>query len=43
MDFLCFHLDYFPEICGKYSEEGERFHQDMMAMEHRYQEDGVPA
>lgn len=36
--FLHSHLDYFPENLGAVSEEqGERFHQDIKEMEHRYQ------
>jgi len=36
--FLEPHLDFFPENLGKVSDEhGERFHQDIMAMEKRYQ------
>jgi len=32
------HLDFFPENLSKVSDEhGERFHQDIMAMEKRYQ------
>jgi hypothetical protein len=32
------HLDFFPENLGKVSDEnGEIFHQDVMAMEKRYQ------
>jgi len=32
------HLDFFPENLGKVSDEhGERFHQDILAMEKRYQ------
>ena len=38
LHFLRSHLDYFPENCGDYSEEqGERFHQDIICMEERYQ------
>ena len=38
MHFFNFHLNYFPENCGVYSEEqGERFHQDISIMEERYQ------
>lgn len=38
LHFLHSHLDYFPENLGEVSEEqGERFHQDMKEMEHRYQ------
>ena len=37
MHFLNSHLEYFPDNCGKYSEEqGERFHQDITTMEQRY-------
>ena len=36
--FLESHLDFFPENLGKVSDEhGERFHQDITAMEKRYQ------
>jgi polyhydroxyalkanoate synthesis regulator phasin len=36
--FLELHLDFFPENLGEVSDEhGERFHQDIMAMEKRYQ------
>jgi len=36
--FLESHLDFCPENLGKVSDEhGERFHQDIMAMEKRYQ------
>jgi len=36
--FLESHLDYSPENLGEVSDEhGERFHQDIMAMENRYQ------
>jgi len=32
------HLDFFPENLGEVSDEhSERFHQDIMAMEKRYQ------
>jgi len=32
------HLDFFPENLGEVSDEnGERFHQDILAMEKRYQ------
>jgi hypothetical protein len=35
--FLSPHLDFFPENCGSVSDEhGERFHQDIVAMESRY-------
>jgi len=36
--FLESHLDFFPENLGAMSDEhGERFHQDIYAMEKRYQ------
>jgi len=36
--FLESHLDIFPENLGEVSDEqGERFHQDIMATEKRYQ------
>ena len=36
--FLHSHLDFFPLSCGEVSDEhGERFHQDIAAMEKRYQ------
>jgi len=36
--FLESHLDFFPENLGEVSDEhGERFHQDILAMEMRYQ------
>lgn len=36
--FLHSHLDFFPTNCGSVSDEhGERFHQDISAMEKRYQ------
>lgn len=36
--FLHSHLDFFPQNCGAVSDEhGERFHQDIAAMERRYQ------
>ena len=36
--FLFSHLDKFPDNLGAVSDEqGERFHQDMMAVEERYQ------
>ena len=36
--FLDSHLDFFPSNCGTVSDEhGERFHQDISAMERRYQ------
>ena len=38
LHFLDSHIDYFPENLGEYSEEQvERFHQDICAMESRYQ------
>lgn len=38
MHFLHSHLDFFPENLGAVSDEqGERFHQDIKAMETRYQ------
>jgi hypothetical protein len=37
MHFLFSHLDFFPINCGDVSDEhGERFHQDISVMEHRY-------
>ncbi|KDR22417.1 hypothetical protein L798_02510, partial [Zootermopsis nevadensis] len=37
MHFLPSHLDFFPSNCGAFSDEhGERFHQDISAMEQRY-------
>ena len=37
MHFLHSHLDFFPENLGSVSDEqGERFHQDIQAMEERY-------
>jgi len=36
--FLESHLDVFPENLGEVSDEhGEKFHQDILAMEKRYQ------
>ena len=36
--FLCFHLDLFPPNLGKISDEhGKRFHQEIKAMENRFQ------
>lgn len=36
--FLSAHLDYFPQNCGKLSDEqGERFHQELSRIEKRYQ------
>ena len=36
--FLGSHLDFFPEMLGEVSDEhGERFHQDFMTTENRYQ------
>jgi len=38
INFLESHLDIFPENLGEVSDEnGERFHQDILAMEKRYQ------
>jgi hypothetical protein len=38
VNFVDFHLDYFPANLGAVSEEqGERFHQDTKVMERRYQ------
>ena len=35
---LVSHLDFFPENLGEFSDEhGERFHQDILAMDKRYQ------
>ncbi|KDR12837.1 hypothetical protein L798_13260, partial [Zootermopsis nevadensis] len=35
--FLHSHLDFFPSNCGAVSDEhGERFHQDISAMEQKY-------
>ena len=37
MHFLHSHLEFFPENLGAVSDEqGERFHQDIQAMEERY-------
>ena len=37
MHFLFSHLDFFPLNCGDVSDEhGERFHQDISVMQHRY-------
>jgi len=37
MTFLFSHLDLFPLNCGGVRDEhGERFHQDISVMEHRY-------
>ena len=37
MHFLFSHLDFFPLYCGDVSNEhGERFHQDISVMQHRY-------
>lgn len=42
--FLHSHLDFFPENCGAFSDEqGERFHQDILTMEHRYQGHWTPS
>ena len=36
--FLESHLDFFPENLGEVSDEhGEKFHQDIMTKENRYQ------
>ena len=36
--FLHSHLNYFPDNCGKFSEEqGKRFHQEITVMMERYQ------
>lgn len=36
--FMHSHLDYFPDDCSKVSDEhGERFHQEIAAMENRYE------
>ena len=38
LHFLDSHIDYFQMNLGDYSEEqGERFHQDILEMERRYQ------
>jgi hypothetical protein len=38
LHFLHSHLDFFPENCGAVSDEhGERFHQEILDMEERYQ------
>jgi hypothetical protein len=38
LHFLHFHLDYFPENLGDFSEvQGKRFHQDVKEKERRYQ------
>jgi len=40
--FLDSHLDFFPENLGEVCDEhGERFHQDFMSMEKRYQSKGT--
>ena len=37
MHFLFSHLNFFPLNCGGMSDEhGDRFHQDISVMEHRY-------
>ncbi|KDR23684.1 hypothetical protein L798_11159, partial [Zootermopsis nevadensis] len=37
MQFLHSHLDFFPSNCGAVSDDhGERFHQDISAIEQRY-------
>ena len=39
LHFLCFHLDFFQENLGNFSDEhGERFHQDIELMEKRYKD-----
>jgi len=39
INFLQLHLDFFPENLGEVSDEqSERFHQDIMTMEKRYQD-----
>jgi hypothetical protein len=44
MQFLHSHLDSFPVICGAVCDEhGERFHQDISAMENRYKGKGSAA
>lgn len=44
MHFLHSHLEYFPENLGSLSDEqGERFHQDIVEMESRYQGRWDPA
>ena len=38
MHFLPSHLDYFPDNCGKFREkQGKCFHQEISAMDERYQ------
>ena len=38
LHYLFSHLDYFPEKLGDVSKkQGERFHQDIRAVEERYQ------
>jgi len=34
--FLESHVDFFQKVPAKSDERGERFHQDIMAMEKRY-------
>ena len=42
--FLSSHLDFFPENCSSASDEhGERFRQDIVAMEGRYKEKWSPS
>ena len=42
--FLDSHLNYFPESCSDVSDEhGERFHQDIMFLEKRYEGKWMPA
>jgi len=39
MHFLFSHLDFFPLNCGAVSNKhGERFHEDILVVEHRYKE-----
>ena len=38
LHFMDSYVEYFPKNLGDYSEEqGERFHQDIKAMQQRYQ------
>ena len=44
IQFLNSHLDFFPLNCGEVSDEhGERIHQDIAAMEKRYQRKWNPS
>ena len=44
LHFLHSHLDFFPENMGSVSDEhGERFHQDVVAFEKRFQGRWEPA